>query len=88
MTSASGFVILQGDYRLPTATAMETTTSTLDLFHPAVGAWLSGRFGAPTEPRRQAWPSIRAGRHTLIAAPTGSGKTLAAIDDCRAPRQT
>jgi len=66
---------------------METTaaTSTLDLFHPAVGAWFSGRFGAPTEPQRQAWPSIRAGRHTLIAAPTGSGKTLAAflaaIDD-------
>ncbi len=65
---------------------METThQSTLDLFHPAVGAWFSGRFGAPTEPQRQAWPSIRAGRHTLIAAPTGSGKTLAAflaaIDD-------
>ncbi|HEV7515609.1 MAG TPA: DEAD/DEAH box helicase, partial [Thermoanaerobaculia bacterium] len=66
---------------------METTeiTSTLDLFHPAVSTWFAGRFGAPTDPQRQAWPSIRAGRHTLIAAPTGSGKTLAAflaaIDD-------
>jgi ATP-dependent Lhr-like helicase len=64
---------------------MDTQTSTLDLFHPAVGTWFSGRFGAPTDPQTQAWPSIRAGRHTLIAAPTGSGKTLAAflaaIDD-------
>jgi len=64
---------------------METTTATLDLFHPAVGTWFSGRFGAHTAPQAQAWPSIRAGRHTLIAAPTGSGKTLAAflaaIDD-------
>jgi ATP-dependent helicase Lhr and Lhr-like helicase len=62
-----------------------TTTSPLDLFHPAVAAWFAGRFGAPTEPQRLAWPAIRAGRHTLIAAPTGSGKTLAAflsaIDD-------
>ena len=35
--------------------------------------------------RRQGWPAIASGRHTLIAAPTGSGKTLAAfltaIDD-------
>jgi ATP-dependent Lhr-like helicase len=57
----------------------------LDLFHPAVAAWFADRFGAPTEPQARAWPSIRAGRHTLIAAPTGSGKTLAAflaaIDD-------
>jgi len=62
-----------------------TQTPTLDLFHPAVAAWFSSRFGAPTEPQRRAWPSIREGRHTLIAAPTGSGKTLAAflaaIDD-------
>ncbi len=29
--------------------------------------------------QRQAWPAIRAGRHTLIAAPTGSGKTFAAF---------
>ncbi|MCD9020937.1 DEAD/DEAH box helicase [Cohnella sp. NL03-T5] len=30
----------------------------------------------------QAWEAIRAGRHTLIAAPTGSGKTLAALLPC------
>jgi ATP-dependent Lhr-like helicase len=60
-------------------------TPTLDLFHPAVSTWFAGRFGAPTDPQREAWPAIREGRHTLIAAPTGSGKTLAAflaaIDD-------
>src|SRR5262245_5802712 len=54
-------------------------------FHPAVSAWFEKRFGVPTEPQARAWPEIRAGRHTLIAAPTGSGKTLAAflsaIDD-------
>ncbi|HEY7215073.1 MAG TPA: DEAD/DEAH box helicase, partial [Thermoanaerobaculia bacterium] len=54
-------------------------------FHPAVASWFAKRFGAATEPQTRAWPEIRAGRHTLIAAPTGSGKTLAAflsaIDD-------
>ncbi|MEA2602459.1 MAG: ATP-dependent helicase Lhr and Lhr-like helicase [Acidobacteriota bacterium] len=54
-------------------------------FHPAVASWFAKRFGAATEPQVRAWPEIRAGRHTLIAAPTGSGKTLAAflsaIDD-------
>ncbi|HZL85465.1 MAG TPA: DEAD/DEAH box helicase [Candidatus Krumholzibacteria bacterium] len=48
-------------------------------FHPAVSAWFTRRFTAPTEPQSRAWPSIRAGRHTLVAAPTGSGKTLAAF---------
>ncbi len=48
-------------------------------FHPAVSAWFTRRFDAPTEPQARAWPSIRAGRHTLVAAPTGSGKTLAAF---------
>src|SRR3954451_15439949 len=49
------------------------------LFHPAVAAWFAGCFAAPTPAQAQAWPAIRAGRHTLIAAPTGSGKTLAAF---------
>ena len=49
------------------------------LFHPAVAAWFAGRFAAPTAAQAQAWPSIKAGRPTLIAAPTGSGKTLAAF---------
>jgi len=48
-------------------------------FHPAVSAWFERRFAQATEPQRQAWPAIAAGRHTLIAAPTGSGKTLAAF---------
>jgi ATP-dependent Lhr-like helicase len=48
-------------------------------FHPAVARWFQTTFSAPTAPQAEAWPAIRAGRHTLIAAPTGSGKTLAAF---------
>ena len=48
-------------------------------FHPAVAAWFRATFGRPTAAQAQAWPSIRAGRHTLVAAPTGSGKTLTAF---------
>ena len=55
------------------------------LFHPAVAAWFETSFAAATAAQADAWPLIKAGRHTLIAAPTGSGKTLAAfmaaIDD-------
>jgi ATP-dependent helicase Lhr and Lhr-like helicase len=51
----------------------------IELFHPAVAAWFGLRLGAPTAAQAQAWPAIRAGRHTLVAAPTGSGKTLAAF---------
>ena len=55
------------------------------LFHPAVVAWFAERFIAPTPAQADAWPAIKARRHTLISAPTGSGKTLAAflaaIDD-------
>ncbi len=54
-------------------------------FHPAVAAWFRSAFAEPTAAQLEAWPAIRAGRHTLVAAPTGSGKTLAAflaaIDD-------
>ncbi|HZZ62461.1 MAG TPA: DEAD/DEAH box helicase, partial [Roseiarcus sp.] len=56
-----------------------------NLFHPAVAAWFAKTFRAPTAAQSGAWPAIKAGRHTLIAAPTGSGKTLsaflAALDD-------
>ena len=48
-------------------------------FHPTVARWFSDTLGSPTRPQRDGWPSIRAGRHTLIAAPTGSGKTLSAF---------
>ncbi len=48
-------------------------------FHPAVAAWFERTFPGPTEAQAQAWPAIRSGRHTLVAAPTGSGKTLTAF---------
>ena len=54
-------------------------------FHPAVARWFERRFGTPTAAQVAAWPHVRAGRDTLVAAPTGSGKTLtaflAALDD-------
>jgi ATP-dependent Lhr-like helicase len=54
----------------------------LENYHPLIRQWFSSRFGEPTEPQAQGWPSIAAGKHTLIAAPTGSGKTLAAFLVC------
>jgi ATP-dependent Lhr-like helicase len=45
--------------------------------HPAVALWFRRRFGDPTPPQLEGWPSVDQRRHTLIAAPTGSGKTLA-----------
>src|SRR4051812_14188683 len=51
----------------------------LSSFHPFVAQWFTETLGAPTEAQARGWPAIRAGRHTLIAAPTGSGKTLAAF---------
>jgi len=48
-------------------------------FHPAVAAWFETTFPAPTAAQAGAWPAIRAGQHTLVAAPTGSGKTLTAF---------
>jgi ATP-dependent Lhr-like helicase len=51
----------------------------LKSFHPATRAWFENALGQPTEVQAKAWPAIKDGRHTLIAAPTGSGKTLAAF---------
>jgi ATP-dependent Lhr-like helicase len=51
----------------------------LDRFHPIVRRWFSDTLGRPTSVQERGWEAIRAGRHTLIAAPTGSGKTLAAF---------
>jgi len=56
-------------------------------FHPVLARWwkahfwnsASGEVLPPTEAQLEGWRTIRAGRHTLIAAPTGSGKTLAAF---------
>ncbi|MCF8796585.1 DEAD/DEAH box helicase [Xanthomonas campestris] len=51
----------------------------LQHFHPVVAAWFGRTFAAPTPAQIAAWPAIKAGRHTLVAAPTGSGKTLTAF---------
>jgi len=51
----------------------------LSAFHPAVAAWFAATFPEPTPAQAAAWPAIRSGRHTLVAAPTGSGKTLTAF---------
>jgi ATP-dependent Lhr-like helicase len=48
-------------------------------FHPAVAGWFARHFPAPTPAQTRAWPLIRAGHSTLVAAPTGSGKTLTAF---------
>ncbi len=53
--------------------------SVLNSFHPAVAAWFSRTFDAPTEAQVRAWPALAAGEHVLVAAPTGSGKTFAAF---------
>ena len=51
----------------------------LAAFHPAVATWFGRSFPAPTLAQARAWPLIRAGQSTLVAAPTGSGKTLTAF---------
>src|SRR5947208_5829566 len=56
--------------------------SVMELFHPAVRAWFTSAFEAPTKPQALGWPSIARGDSTLILAPTGSGKTLAAFLWC------
>ncbi len=48
-------------------------------FHPTIQRWFAAELGEASEPQLQGWPKIRAGDHSLIAAPTGSGKTLAAF---------
>ncbi|WP_449427098.1 DEAD/DEAH box helicase [Rhodanobacter umsongensis] len=58
---------------------MRQDRNPLDDFHPAVAGWFRRTFTAPTMAQAAAWPSIRAGQHTLVAAPTGSGKTLTAF---------
>jgi len=51
----------------------------LAAFHPAVAGWFGRSFPVPTPAQARAWPLIRAGQSTLVAAPTGSGKTLTAF---------
>ena len=54
----------------------------MDWAHPIVRDWFKNRFEAPTAPQTAGWPSILAGKTTLISAPTGSGKTLSAFLVC------
>ncbi|MDY7762755.1 DEAD/DEAH box helicase, partial [Burkholderia pseudomallei] len=61
------------------ATPARPAAGALDAFHPVVAAWFSDTFAAPTGAQALAWPHIKAGRSTLVAAPTGSGKTLTAF---------
>ncbi|HWU77826.1 MAG TPA: DEAD/DEAH box helicase [Rhodanobacter sp.] len=58
---------------------MRMDSCPLDAFHPAVAGWFRRSFAAPTAAQAAAWPAIRHGQHTLVAAPTGSGKTLTAF---------
>ncbi len=53
--------------------------ATLAWAHPVTAEWFVAKFGSPTEPQIEGWPSIVADETTLISAPTGSGKTLAAF---------
>src|SRR5207302_9023460 len=59
-----------------------TLASGLEWAHPLVRDWFVSRFDTPTEPQREGWLHILAGKTTLISAPTGSGKTLAAVLIC------
>jgi ATP-dependent Lhr-like helicase len=60
----------------------EKIDHSLDWAHPLVREWFHQNVGSPTEPQRQGWPTILAGKATLISAPTGSGKTFAAFLAC------
>ena len=65
-----------------TTETSQIVSSGLEWAHPLVRDWFINRFGTPTEPQQQGWPSILARKTTLISAPTGSGKTLAAFLIC------
>ena len=61
---------------------MATGTHLPSLFEPYVWAWFADTFEHPSPPQVASWPTIAAGKNTLIFSPTGSGKTLAAFLWC------
>jgi ATP-dependent Lhr-like helicase len=84
VTTSAAFDPPSSDANAPDAAARAESAArenqqALDGFHPAVAAWFLKTFPAPTDAQAAAWPPIRAGRSTLVAAPTGSGKTLTAF---------
>jgi ATP-dependent Lhr-like helicase len=85
MTSATTSAALDAAPACAAADSAASHTSSssmhraLDDFHPAVAGWFRKTFPAPTDAQAAAWPQIRRGRSTLVAAPTGSGKTLTAF---------
>lgn len=54
---------------------MPLDTDSVHDFHPAV----ADGFRHPFPAQAAAWPMIRTGQHTLVAAPSDSGKTLGAF---------
>ena len=55
-------------------------STVFDLLEPSIQQLLKEKnITTPTEPQRQAIPSILKGKHTLLIAPTGLGKTESAL---------
>jgi ATP-dependent helicase Lhr and Lhr-like helicase len=67
---------------MPQTTETVAIPTSLAWAHPVTAEWFLSKFGSPTEPQEEGWPSILRGDATLISAPTGSGKTLAAFLVC------
>jgi ATP-dependent Lhr-like helicase len=55
---------------MPVAAEALAIPTSLAWAHPVTAEWFIRRFGSPTEPQQEGWPSILAGNATLISAPT------------------
>jgi ATP-dependent Lhr-like helicase len=56
-----------------------TMAEVMELLHPLLRRWFSGKFRELTEPQALAIPLIHGRRNAIISSPTGSGKTLTAF---------
>jgi ATP-dependent Lhr-like helicase len=56
-----------------------TMGEVMELMHPLVRDWFTGKFKELTEPQALAIPLIHKRENALISSPTGSGKTLTAF---------